>query len=144
VGFLISKEFLSPKKPGEARDKHRLVNKKLTLCCQPHHEPKWLLESAMFELLAVFIVCSLLITLGSGLAPVILHRMFGPALPPSIQQLADTFTIVFKAGATMFLGPVELIKRLRLTVSPPSNNLPSRPHETPSLSPSDTKQITEK
>lgn len=82
----------------------------------------------MFEFLGLYIIGAIAVTLCSGAAPLILHRMFGPTLPPSAQMLSDTFTSVFKAGATVFLGPVQLLRRIRISVTntEPQNDDPKQ------------------
>ena len=91
----------------------------------------------MFSFLELYVVGAILVTLCAGVAAILLHAVFGPNLPPSIQALEDTFTAVFKAGATVFLGPAQIVRRIRISLDSPSSDAPnqSSPIE-------DTKQIT--
>jgi len=81
----------------------------------------------MFASFGLYILGGILVTLGAGAAPIVLHAMFGADLPPSVRALADTFTTVFKTGAAVFLGPAQIIRRLQISIGtrPPPSLPPS-------------------
>jgi hypothetical protein len=69
----------------------------------------------MLGSLSLYILGAIAVTLGAGAAPIVLHGMFGATLPPAVQSLADTFTTVFKTGAAVFLGPAQLLRRVKIS-----------------------------
>jgi len=45
----------------------------------------------MFEFLGLYILGAIAVTLCAGAAPLVLHAVFGPTLPASVQTLSETF-----------------------------------------------------
>ena len=83
----------------------------------------------MLETISLYIIGGILVTLGSGAAPIVLHAMFGPVLPPNVQRLSDMFSAVFKMGAAVFLCPAQIVRHIHISIGgdqpptlPPSEN----------------------
>ena len=70
----------------------------------------------MLETISLYIVGGILVTLGAGAAPIVLHAMFGPILPPAVQRLSDMFAAVFKMGATIFLCPAQIVRHIHISI----------------------------
>jgi hypothetical protein len=92
----------------------------------------------MFEFLTTVALLVFALTVLSGAGVIILHVIFGPALSPSVQVVADTFMSVYKSGASVFIGAFRLLRQGNDTSNGGSGSAPT---EAKSLPPVEPKQI---
>jgi hypothetical protein len=85
----------------------------------------------MFETaLIVFVISALVLTLSSGAGLFVLHKMYGPELPPGVRPLENTLRSILTLGSTLLLRPFEFFSR--------GDTPPASP---PRLPPSDIRQL---
>lgn len=83
----------------------------------------------MFEFLTTLAYLAFGLSVLSATGIVAVHIIFGPALPPRIQELTDLFMSILNASAKLILGPFEFIKRITTLVAgnPPPSGRRSMP-----------------
>jgi hypothetical protein len=89
-------------------------------------------REAMLEFLTLLVLVVLGLTIASGIGAFALNAIYGDSPPPNVTRLADTFTDVYAAGASVILGALRF---LRHPDHPPPES------ETKSHPPPETRQI---
>jgi hypothetical protein len=84
----------------------------------------------MFDNLFTGLLCFAYgLALMSATGIIVVHKIFGPDLPPGIQMLADLFMAILNANAKIILGPFELLRRISVSVNSPTPHQPSLPNK---------------